>query len=168
MNDPLENYIKELEKAKRTLQSKGNVKVIANFIADKIKLRTRLGYGVARDGAVKYKLAPLKDSTIDRREDLEDRGRLSDKTRATRSNLTETAEMLDSIKGKAIAKGRGKVYLKGEHKGAGISNSKLADYHEKGSSNKVPRPFFHISKVEQKAYHRKVRLQLQELLRKIF
>ena len=63
---------------------------------DMIVTRTRKGFGVARTGGNRKKLARLSKSYIDFRK--KNRRRLSRLTSPTKSNLTFTAQMLDSVK----------------------------------------------------------------------
>ncbi len=68
---------------------------------DLIRKRTRLGYGVTSDeklGATQQKLDGLTASTKEKRARLAEQGRLSSETTPAKSNLTETGELLNSIR----------------------------------------------------------------------
>lgn len=90
--DGLDEHLKKtLTKAIESI----SLKEIGQYLADDIKLQTRLGYGVDAQGEDKKRLAPLSEGYIKQRRKM----KLSNMTTAKRSNLTQTGEMLDSIKG---------------------------------------------------------------------
>ena len=140
----------------RALQPR-NLGKIAQSLALDIKKRTRLGYGVERTGAEKFKLAPLEAKTIEKRESLHDQGRLSEFTSPTKSNLTEKGHLLDSLVGRSKRKGQITVALK-ENRGDGKSNSKIESFQRK------KRPFFNASRLEIK----RLLQQIKDTLRKEF
>ncbi len=144
--------IKELRKA-------SNLKVIAEDTAADVKKRTRLGNGVAKHGGKKFKLAPLKDKTVDRREFID----LSDMTKPTRSNLTETGKMLDSLVGKS-SKGNIKIEISDNER------AKIAASHHKHSakSKRVARPFMFLSNMELKRLNKKINALAKKIIARYF
>jgi len=60
-----------------------------------ISIRTRLGYGVRREGAKRQKLKSLAPSYIEYRK--KNRAKLSEFTRFRKSNLTFTGQMIDRL-----------------------------------------------------------------------
>lgn len=153
-------------KLKRLLLNKQNMKRLASEAAKLVRVRTSLGFGVAKDNGDRFKLAPLKDSTIDYREDMADRGDLSANTRVTRSNLTAYGDMLGSIDGKGVSAGKGQVYLKGSNR-HGEKNEKIASYHHVRTAHREARPFMHLSKAERNQLKRKVKAQFLLLFKKL-
>src|SRR4051812_22970465 len=95
-------FQKNLQKSLEKLVSKSELDPIAQEMAQIIKVRTRLGYGAKANGESKQKLAPLKDSTIAGRKRKQKAGKLSNATAPTKSNLTDSGAMLDSLKGRAV------------------------------------------------------------------
>lgn len=70
---------------------------LAEEIIKDIKLRTKLGKGVMADGGAVVKLKPLSESYKKQRKKLKQSGELSPDTTPSKSNLTKTGEMLDSL-----------------------------------------------------------------------
>lgn len=151
-----------VEKEAQKLLSTENTRKFAEFGADIIRKRTRLGYGVAQNGGSRFRLKPLADSYIQQRRgqvifykdkngkvrrvpvrgNIRPRKKLSDKTTPGKSNLTFTAQMLDSIQGKVTGPGRGQIEPTGT-RDDGESNQTIAQYaHENG------RPFLFFSNNE--------------------
>ncbi len=112
---------------------------IAMEIADRIRERTRQGYGVKKAGASQSKLKPLKPSTIESRKRKKKKGLLSDKTSPGKSNLTESAQMLDALKGRAINK-LVSLEFAGKRRGSPLTNAEVAVYAEANG-----REFFNVS-----------------------
>lgn len=112
-----------------------------------IRVRTRLGKGL--DG----KLKPLSKAYIERRRKIED---LSPSTKANKSNLTLTGEMLDSIK----------AIRNGYRVTVSFSNSdadKKAFYAREGG-----RPFFGLLQTEKNGLQRKISAIIRETIRQLF
>jgi hypothetical protein len=137
----LENLFDSLNKTVEDITSKDQLEDIGKAIAEIIKVRTRLGYGVSRQGGKREELNSLsKKYTRYRRKN---RRLLSSSTRPNKSNLTFTGQMLDSITFKA---GRGKLRVEPSgRRRDGLTNLKLAEHvTDKG------RPFFLLSDNELK------------------
>lgn len=105
--------------------------------ADMIRLRTRLGSGVQRDGAEKDRLKPLAASTKKKRA----QSKLSQFTTPNRSNLTETGQLLDSVEPKNPTQRKVTVGPQGP-RDDGKTNEEVAKYVSEA------RPFNHLSKTE--------------------
>ena len=140
----------------KTLQSR-NLGKIAHSLALDIKKRTRLGYGVAKTNSEKFKLLPLEQKTVDRREELKEKGQLSEFASPSKSNLTEKGFLLDSLVGRSSKKGNVSISLK-ENRGDGKSNSKIESF------QRAKRPFFNASRTEIKRFLQ----QIKETLMKEF
>lgn len=142
MND-VERAIKQASDDIRTPEK---MKGFGKFAAEMIKLRTRLGSGVARDGAEKSKLKPLAESTKDQRGYMQDRGELNKRTNPGKSNLTRTGQLLDSISAKSASRSKVTIGPSGARTGDGkrkLTNEEVGRYVEKGG-----RPFNNLSKTE--------------------
>lgn len=125
---------------------KNDLQSLGDFIAAMIRKRTRLGYGVNNTGGDRFKLADLKgrpkpySSTIRAREYLKAKGELSSLTTPTKSNLTATGRMLDSIR--AVVRGLGvTIFIPNSSRpDSKATNKEIARYNEEKG-----RPFFNLS-----------------------
>lgn len=138
-------------------------KELAIKVADRVKKRTRLGYGVS-DSGERIRLAGLSDSYIETRQDYSEN--LSAATRARRSNLTATGQMLDAIEGKG-APSKVIIEIAGRRTGeltggrSRATNAEVARYvQEQG------RTFFALTTSEKKAFAREVKQLILETVRK--
>lgn len=138
------------------------MKEVGQFAADQIRLRTRLSKGVEQDDGPENKLLPLAESTKKARKKKKKKGKLSSKTTVTRSNLTETGEMLDSISVIRASKEEALIGFSGDR------NKKLGAIHNDlgAGRKKVKRPFFHISKKDRTKIRNKIRNRLRQLIKK--
>lgn len=180
INKQINNLIKKIEKLPEVIDeySKTNAfKEMAQLIVDGIVKRTRLGDSVKKFDGPSEKFAELAKSTIEQRKkykkNLKKFGKKT--TSTTRSNLTATGEMLDSMKWKA--KGSEiTIYLDGDHEktlngktpSKKIKNSDLAKYMENGDSsrNRPPRPFFNMSKTEVDLIRKQIASDIRKLIRR--
>lgn len=126
-------------------------KVGSNTVKQIVK-RTRLGKGVKKPGGgAAFKLLPLRNSTIDYRDNYS--VNLSQFTRPNRSNLTATGQLLDSITHKIISKKNNlkiiQIYFK-ENRTFELNNNKPRISHKKINENveKQGRPFFYLAGFE--------------------
>lgn len=157
MTDPLKRLDVALDKAISRAISKSKMTKYMRALAAIIKKRTRLGFGVAKDGASKKKLKGLSSKYIDKRK----KSRLSSQTRPGRSNLTFTGQMLDALTGGGEKEGPGVVFLE-ENRNDDKKNSDIAEWNEdKG------RPFLYISKAERKQLEKKVRDDIKKSISKV-
>lgn len=90
-NNPFDKVMSEAQDLLDQLTSKENLSKLGEEAAEMVKVRTRLGYG-CRDGK-KEKLNPLSPGYIKQRK----KKNIPSTTTSTKSNLTLTGEMLDSI-----------------------------------------------------------------------
>lgn len=93
-------------------------------MADRIRLRTRLGKGLSKSGQIGGSPKPLEklsSAYIARRRSLD----LSGETNANKSNLTQRGDLLKSITHEAT-EGNIRIFLDGQHY-SGLSNERLAE-----------------------------------------
>lgn len=136
-----DRVLKELEKAIRDSIKSETLLKIAKDLPERIKVRTRLGYGVDETGGPRQKLKDTKASTKRRKEYKKRAGDLSDQTTPKRSNLTDTGELLDSLVAESPKDGELTI------KSKGARNEKVARYVTEGG-----RPFLNLSKPELRAF----------------
>lgn len=175
-----ENLKRILAQVERTVGEASNMRKYAQQAADMIKLRTRLGSGVAHDGDTKEDLKPLSPGYIEQRKDQQSgarkdafkglagqkgkaeasyikknqrdafksaahqEGGLSPLTTPSKSNLTRSGQLLDSIAVQSAAQGHAEVGPTGM-RDDGKSNADIAKWQEEKG-----RPFNHLSNVEVK------------------
>ena len=113
---------------------------VALFAAEVIKKRTRLGFGASKDLGNREKLNSLSKLYIKKRATF--RG-LSSLTRPSKSNLTLTGQMLNSIT--IISKNEKSIVIgpKGRRQGERLTNDKLAEYVAENG-----RPFMHLTEAD--------------------
>jgi len=144
-----------------------------NKAAELVKNRTRLGFGVPKEGAPREALDPLSDSYKKQRAGeiafaKNKQGMtysyiptnpktLSSETTPAKSNLTNTGQMLNNIKLKSVSTGRATIHITGKRDDSDLTNDQVAGF----VSEK--RPFFQLSKTELK----QIALLFQSVLRKI-
>lgn len=130
------------------------------FIASIIAKRTRLGYGVDRNGGQKSPLKSLALSTIKQRTALRKSGKLSSFTRPGRSNLTATGQLLDSLKVTYLKDGEINIAPDGR-RDDGKKNREVAGYQEEAG-----RIFMRLSQPEFNQALRFYRKTFGDLLKK--
>lgn len=156
----LDKIEKKLKDAIEKLKTPTRLQEIGDFSADLIRKRTRLGYGVDSTGSEKQKLKPLSDSYKQQRAGKisfitkkakrgnviipikpKQKPELSESTTASKSNLTNSGQMLDSIKAKVSTN---KVSIKptGSRKNSLLNNLEVAEFVSKD------RPFNNLSNKE--------------------
>lgn len=143
-----DDFLKKYKRAYEKMAEPASMIAIGEFAASKIRLRTRLGFGVKKPNGSPSPLAPLEDSTKKSRRKKD----LSGDTKPGFSNLTETGQLLDSIKVVAVKKGEVEVGPEGS-RDDGESNQNIGIWQTKGDSkrNRKPRPFNNLSKAESRA-----------------
>jgi hypothetical protein len=112
---------------------------IGKDITDRIRTRTRLGFGVAGDNKPKQKFRQLEWSTVEYREQLEDDGKLSNLTKPDMANMTRFGSMMDSLTHKV---GTGSVTILFSER----EETKKAFY-----NTELGRPFMYLTNLETKA-----------------
>lgn len=156
-----QNIVKKLEKTVAESIKKAALVDVGVFARDLIVKRTRLQYGVKKDFGKKEKLAKLSPNYIKRRKMFEG---LSENTRPTRSNLTFTGQMLDSIVSTAKT---GIIEIKPTgRRNDGKRNADIARYNEEGGKGRPKRIFMRISQLEFNQIVRFYRKTFGDLLRK--
>lgn len=139
-NDPVKvinNLSLSLKLKDITNLGKQKMGLYAESLAEDIKKRTRLGYGTKTNNGPKGKFIELAPSTKKQRARHKQSGDLSSFSTPNKSNLSDTGEMVDSIKGRGKSDYQGEVYLEGDR------NNEIAEYHEEGTSKMPMRPFLH-------------------------
>lgn len=132
----LDNIFSRLEGVVEETINQKAMRPLGEFIAELIRKRTRLGYGVDRDYGQKTKLKSLKASYKKFRGYADEAGFLSSNTSQGKSNLTLTGQLLDSygiikVSRSLVAIGpKGTRRNVGRLKGRGISNQQIALYQE--------------------------------------
>lgn len=109
---------------------------IGKTVSAQVKTRTRLGKGVDENNASQKNLKPLQDGTKLRRKAKKQLGKLSSETTPAKSNLTDTGEMLNSLKYETSAT-EVRIYIDGEN-----NQKKARDQVKQG------RKFMKLSKAE--------------------
>jgi hypothetical protein len=139
--DKIRRIREELEKAIREVTSSESLKKLAEDLPERIKVRTRLGYGVSDNGGPRKRLEPLAASTKRSKNYKKKSGKLSNQTTPNRSNLTDTGELLDNLVVESSKDSEVTIKPKGER------NEKVARYvTEQG------REFLNLSKPELKGF----------------
>lgn len=149
----IEELRKKINTAKMELLSTKTTQSVADYAADMVRVRTRLGYGV--DGGVKRGLDSLSDGYKKTRAKAKKAGTLYSETTPNRSNLTFTGQMLNSIYGIAYEAGRFLLTFKGDR------NQEVAGYAVEGG-----RPFFSFSRAEVQQVIGQYRKLVVQLFRK--
>lgn len=160
-----ESFFQKYSKVYSSMKSAATMTKIGNFAADKIRVRTRTGYGVPKAGAEKEKLAALSESYIAAREKDDS---LSSETRPGASNLTRTGQMLDSIEVVKASEGQAIISVSGS-RDDGKTNREIAKFHRDGIKRKrggpVKRIFLNLSGSEQKQVQGFIRRIITALLK---
>lgn len=175
---------KRIEFALNFLNKKSTLNAIGKLIVRMITVRTRTGFGVARTGAARKRLAKLSKGYIEARKGkplfltntitkkvFSNRDgnkakyttamKLSGMTSASKSNLTQTGEMIDnlthSVSGNKISVSP-----------SGRDAKQKAEWAEDGSSNRPQRPFLHLSNNELKQIRQFIQGEIGKALRQKF
>jgi hypothetical protein len=169
----------KVEKSFREATSQQTMQKLGDEAATQIKKRTRLGSGVEESGQ-SSKLAPLAKSTKDARAGRiaffknkdgvtipykpDSPPKLHEQTKPSKSNLTFTGQMLDSITTKNAAPGKFSLGFKEGRTESNKKNSDIAKYAEEGSSNRPKRRFFDLASFEVEEIKRTIREKIKKLL----
>lgn len=151
--------------SKKLIKDMGkSMPAIGKEMIDMIQNRTRLGYGVEKNGGTKKKLTKLSGVYKKQRNYAKKQGKLSNTTKPSKSNLTKSGAMLSSLKYKV---NKSKLLVKVAPTGIdadGISNAKKAEWQ---ATAKVVRKFLHLSKNEIKRIEELLEDELDKLVRKL-
>jgi hypothetical protein len=126
-NQNIDEFVKRLNTAIESANGQKQMRAIGDFMIEKVRVRTRLGYGVDQHLAEKSKLKPLSKKYIEHRKVFNS---LSSMTTPRKSNLTRTGSMLDSLKIKSMSKTAIRIGPTGSDM-FGVSNSSKAFWQEK-------------------------------------
>lgn len=151
-----DDFKKKLTASIQKIGASSNMKIIGKEMADQIKKRTLLGYGVSEPGGNKEKLKPLDPKYVESRKKFP---KLSDKTTPRKSNLTRTGQMLASIDVKSANQGTVSVGPIGG-RNDGLTNEELAKYVAEAG-----RPFNTLSKPELQGLIRFINDMLSKILK---
>jgi len=102
---------------------------IGGILAEDIKRRTRLGFGVKKANQERTKLKKLSDKYVKFRKD--NKGKLLNLTTPKRSNLTFSGQLLDSLTAQSDNPGKVTLRFLGVHKnldGSTMNNGLLANF----------------------------------------
>lgn len=161
MTSKFETSLKNIfGKIAKELTNPSNAREIEPIGLEAVKLivkRTRLGYGVAKNGGRRFRLAPLSPAYVNQRR----KSRLSKFARPKKSNLSRTGEMLSSVD--VIRISRGDIFVGPTGiRSTGLKNSELAKFQE----DRKNRKFNYISDKEFNQLRRIYRKSFGDLLRK--
>jgi len=150
-------FISNLTRNLSTKAKDAVAEVAARTGVELIRKRTRQGFGVASNYNSKYKLKPLSASYIEYRKTIN----LSSETSPSKSNLTKTGTMLDSLDAKRTRPGAWSIYLYGQNS-SGKSNAEIARYVSRA------RPFMFLSGGEIEEIKKAASKKLRELVKTKF
>lgn len=162
----MKKFEKDMTKILNEVQKPQNMKEIGQIAADRIKVRTQLGRGVDVDGGPSVPLSKLKDSTKKSRKRKKELGDLSGLTSASKSNLTQSGQMLESIKVLKFSQGSAIIGPAGT-RDDGKKNVDVAEYAEDGSSNRSPRRFLHLSGSELSGIQREFVSRIENVIKRL-
>lgn len=179
--------VQALKEAVNEIKKPASMSQFGEQIRSMIKIRTRVGFGVDRTGDTKHPMKPLSDNYIERRQILQgmagvradrkgdsakglkgnakrqklyENYGLSPETTASKSNLTRTGQMLDSLAIKSVSTGRVSVGPTGSRTGSEHSNADIAEFNaEKGRS------FNFLSDIELKRLNDSIKQKLKSIMR---
>lgn len=157
LQNDLTKKFQQISKAITEPKNSRQLTELGELAVSLIVKRTRLGYGVAKNGGKRFKLAALSDGYVKQRR----KGGLSKFARPKKSNLTRTGQMLESVKVLKVSKGTITVGPQGV-RSDGISNDDLAIWNAKRKG----RSFIYISDNEFNQLRRAYRKMFGDLLRK--
>lgn len=176
-----------LQDAVKELKRPDNMRKFGEQIKNMIRIRTRVGFAVDRTGESKHKLKDLSPGYIEQRRKqqanateaaghgrgdfksihgpkkrsiIHGAGGLSDETTPSKSNLTRTGQMLDSVDVKGVGDGTVSVGPTGSRSDSSHTNAEIAEFQaEKG------RKFNNLSDIELKRLNDSIKTQLRSLIR---
>ena len=162
----LKNFERDMQKILDEALDRGTMKSIGDELARRIKTRTQLGRGVNKTGGPSVPLAKLADSTTNSRRRKRENGDLSALTAPKKSNLTETGQMLESIRVTEVKDGQVTIAAAGT-RSDGKRNDDVASYAEDGSNNRPKRKFLDLSGAELNALQRSVRDRIETVIKRL-
>ena len=148
-SDDIKKALKALESMKKEVEK--DLIDVGEEAVNLIKKRTRLGYGVADQGGAKTKLDKLSTGYIAQRKRNKPKG----PSTPSKSNLTNTGDMLDALEAKEKADNKVEI---------GFKTTKEEQKAEWVSED---RPFNNLSKAEIKQLKKKLENSIKEAIKKI-
>jgi hypothetical protein len=128
-NESIDRFVKRLNSTIEKVNGPAEMRAIGEFMIEKIRVRTQLGYGVEKNLSEKYPLNNIKRTQ--KYEDFRKKFKgLSSFTSPKKHNLTLTGSMLDSLKIKSMSKTAIRIGPTGSDM-FGVSNSSKAFWQEK-------------------------------------
>lgn len=158
----LTKIINKLQKTVKQAVSRAALKEVGIFARDIVVKRTRLGYGVESNFGSKEAFAGLSDKYKKRRASSD----LSPLTRPNKSNLTNTGQMLASMKSFTPRDGTIEIRPTGK-RDDGYTNEDIAEFNAIGGKNRPPRVFNFVSNNEYFQIIRFYRRTFTDLLKKV-
>lgn len=147
-------FSKQVKEKLKDLYSAKNMKQLGKEISNIIRVRTQLGYGVAVPEGDRFKLKELTEKYKELRKHLD----LDANTTPSRSNLTRTGQLLQSIDVITASEGQVTVGPKGSRSEGG-TNEQVGKYvAEQG------RPFNNLSRAEVKQVVQLLQKRLSDLV----
>lgn len=140
-NENINDFVKRLNTLIQSTTGQKQMSAIGDFLIEKIRIRTQLGYGVDTNLSEKSRLKPLSPKYVQARKI---NTFLSNMTTPKKSNLTRTGSMLSSLKIKSMSHNAIRIGPTGADM-FGVSNSSKAFWQEK-----MGRVFLRMSKQEVK------------------
>ncbi len=153
--DKFKDITKLAEKALKEMTSKTNLRVLGEDAKKLIQKRTRLGGGVKRSEGPRVPLKNLSKDYRKQRKRLKKKGKLDRTTTPAKSNLTQTGQMLKDIRAQVK---RGFIRLN--------FRDRFSKQKAKWTQN-AGRDFFNLTKAEVRQLRKKLRLKLEQILKKI-
>lgn len=154
----MEQIVANLKAAVNESRRPDIFKHLGEFSIKLITRRTRLGYGVDEFLAPKRRLKPLSEKYVKQRS----KSRLSSFTSPKRSNLTRSAQMIDSLKIIRQTKSSVVIGPTGNRKeDSTITNQEIAQYNAENG-----RSFMQLSDLEYAQVFREYRRKFGDLLNK--
>lgn len=155
----LDKFKKELISAAKEIQSISVLREIGNETAERIKVRTQSGKGVSENNKEATPLKKLKRSYIEQRK--KKKSELSPKATPSRSNLTRTGQMLESMKVTSVKIGSVTIGPSGSRTDSDLNNKEVAGYVS------LERPFLNLSRAELNGLTRLIHEKLNSILGRI-
>lgn len=146
----IKKLLAKLVDIQEELTKKSSMEDLGEEAAELIRKRTRLGYGVEKQGGSKKKLKKLSPSYKEMRKKHKPAG----PTTAAKSNLTYSGEMLDDLQAVKAKEGTVEVGFKNK------------DAKDKAGWVSKDRPFNNLSKAEKKQLQQLLKEKLEKAIKK--
>ncbi|TXH09386.1 MAG: hypothetical protein E6R04_08090 [Spirochaetes bacterium] len=156
----------QVEKDLKESLNNSRMQKIGEFVIEKIRIRTRLGYGASGHLRPREKLKPLAESSKDIRKGFKKAGELSEFTSPGRSNLTFTGQMLDSLTVRVISMGKIIIDVTGIRKPTKKKDDLRTNKEVAQKVTDEGRPFMYLTDKDYKAVINFVRDGFKSILKK--